>query len=341
MKNTPSSCRVQSHSHWHTVALAASLCAISWISQALSATDAPRSSTSLWNGDDQWVRLEPQDDASAPPNDQPAKLDQAVVANALGSLRTTITDPDTGTSIQRALFTGEEIANLAPHVTSGLAKAGSRQDITFSTVGSRSRGAGSMSKEVSVNAGRIFYQGGKLNLIFGELQSKYKKKNIYGQRSEDFTPRRDGARDKESEQKVALAVTPGVATVRGDWLAIDLAVAGAQPPAATAATQAAPAASGAPPSAPAAQSAPPPPPVTQAAPASPPPAARSAPPPPVVAPAPAASSAAAPAPSAAPAATEKSADIERRLRALKDMKDKGLITEEAYQAKMKELLSEL
>ena len=117
--------------------------------------------------------------------------------------------------------------------TSGLAKAGPRQDITFSTIGSHSRVLGSSIKDPTVNAGRVFYQGGKLNVIFGELQSNYRKKNVYGQRDQDFTPRRQGTREKASKQKVALTAVPGVALHRqrrrrNDWLTIDLAVAGAQ-----------------------------------------------------------------------------------------------------------------
>ena len=40
-------------------------------------------------------------------------------------------------------------------------------------------------------------------------------------------------------------------------------------------------------------------------------------------------------------ATKSSADIEQRLKTLKELRNKGLISEEAYQAKMQELLSEL
>jgi Short C-terminal domain len=260
------------------------------------------------------------------PNDQPVSLDNGTVTRALSALRIRVVDEDSGTEVQRAVFTAVEVGHIAPYVTSGLAKAGPRQDITFSTIGSRARGVGSSVRDPSVNAGRIFYQGGKLNVIFGELQTNYRKKNVYGQRDQDFTQRRQGTREKESEQKLTLTVVPGVAfeAARNDWLTIDLAVAGAQ---AVATSPPAPVTTApAPPPAPAAQ------PTAPAAAAG-------------VAAATAATGAApAPAPAAAPAAPtadSKTADLERRLRALKEMKDKGLITEEAYNAKMKELLSEL
>jgi hypothetical protein len=44
---------------------------------------------------------------------------------------------------------------------------------------------------------------------------------------------------------------------------------------------------------------------------------------------------------ATPAASSPEADMERRLRTLKDLHEKGLITEEAYRAKVEEILSVL
>ena len=42
-----------------------------------------------------------------------------------------------------------------------------------------------------------------------------------------------------------------------------------------------------------------------------------------------------------PAATKSGVDLEQRLKTLKELRDKNLISEEAYRAKMQELLSEL
>ena len=41
------------------------------------------------------------------------------------------------------------------------------------------------------------------------------------------------------------------------------------------------------------------------------------------------------------AAAKSGADLEQRLKTLKELRDKNLISEEAYRAKMQELLSEL
>lgn len=286
---------------------------------AWAATDAPRGAIVLWTGDDQWVRIERQDDPAALPNDHPASLDAAAVMTALGALRIRLADPGAGAETERAVFTHDEIGNLAPRVAAGLSKAGPRQDVTFSTLGSHPLGAGGLIKDPGVNAGRIFYAGGKLNVIFGELQSNYRKRNVYGQRSEDFSPRRQGTRKKASEHRWTFATLPGIALhstsaggVRNDWVTIDPTVARAQ-------TVAAPQ-----PSAPRSPSPAPPPPAS------------------VGGSEPAADSAPEPAAATAPGATgNASADLERRLRVLKDLKDKGLISEEVYNAKVQELLSGL
>jgi hypothetical protein len=266
---------------------------------AWAATEAPRGSVVLWSGDDQWVKIEPQDDPTAVPNDHPAQLGVEAITNALGALQVRLVDPDTGTESHRPVFTPDELGNLTPHVASGLAKAGPRQDVTFSTIDGRPLAAGGLIRKPGVNAGRVFYNDGGLNVIFGELQSNYRKKNVYGQRSEDFTPRRQGSRSKATKQKLILAARPGLefhstndGDIRNDWVVIDTAVAGSE---------------------------------VLAAPE----------------PVPDAATAPAAATESAPKTRTSEADLEQRLQKLKELKDKGLISEEAYRAKMQELLSEL
>jgi hypothetical protein len=264
------------------------------------AADAPRDVIVLWSANDQWVKIEPQDDAAAPPNDHPAQLASEAVSNALAALRIRIVDEDTAAEAQRSVFTAEELRNLAPRIASGLAKAGPRQDVTFSTIGSHPRSAGGLVKDPGVNAGRVFYDDGKINVIFGELQSGYRKRLVYGQRTEDFTPRQQGSRSKAAEQELALAARPGVELhsdaggVRNDWVEIDSAAVASG---AAAVAQAPAAATG-----------------------------------------PAATAAGS---GEGPAAPKSGADLEQRLKTLKELRDKNLISEEAYRAKMQELLSEL
>jgi hypothetical protein len=297
--------------------------ALALVAAITCAADAPRDVVVLWSANDQWVKIEPQDDAAAPPNDHPAQLTSAAVGNALAALRTRIVDEDTAAEAQRPVFTAAELRDLAPRIASGLAKAGPRQDVTFSTIGSHPRAAGGLVKDLGVNAGRVFYDDGRINVIFGELQSGYRKRNVYGQRTEDFTARQEGSRSKAAERELALAARPGVELhsdaggVRNDWVEIDSAavVSGA-----AAVTQnPAPAAAKAPPATAAAPVA------TAAAPVA-------------TAAAPVATATAS---GQGPVAAKSGADLEQRLKTLKDLRDKNLISEEAYRAKMQELLSEL
>ena len=265
---------------------------------AWGATEAPRGSVVLWSGDDQWVKIEPQDDPAAVPNDHPAQLGVDAITNALGALQVRLVDPDTGTEVHRAVFTPDELGNLTAYVASGLAKAGPRQDVTFSTIEGRSLAAGGLIKKPGVNAGRVFYNDGRLNVIFGELHSGYRKKNVYGQRSEDFTPRRQGSRGEAAEQKWVLAAGPGLefhatsdGAIRHDWVVIDTAVARSAVPAAPQPSDAA----------------------TRQATAAPVAAAS----------VPSASTAPAAAAESMPKTGQSNADLEQRLRKLKELKDKG------------------
>jgi hypothetical protein len=264
------------------------------------AADTPPDVIVLWSANDQWVKVEPQDDAAASPNDHPAQLANEAISNALAALRIRIVDEDKVTEAQRAVFTTAELRNLVPRIASGLAKAGPRQDVTFSTIGSHPRAAGGLVKDPGVTAGRVFYDDGKINVIFGELQSGYRKRSVYGQRTEDFTPRQQGSRTQAAEHEWALAARPGVelhsnaGSVRNDWVEIHIA--------AVASGAAA---------------------VSQAPAAATPPVATAA------------------GPGEGSAATKSGVDIEQRLKTLKELRDKNLISEEAYRAKMQELLSEL
>ena len=274
--------------------------ALALVAATTCAADTPRDVIVLWSANDQWVKIVPQDDPAASPNEHPAQLATEAISNALAALRVRIVDEDTGTETLRSVFTREELRNLAPRVASGLAKAGPRQDVTFSTIGSHPLAAGGLVKDVGVNAGRVFYDNGKLNVIFGELQSGYRKRNVYGQRTEDFIPRRQGSRDQGCGTKVeprgaswrrisfecgGRSQRLGRDRRRSCRIGRSGCVAGAGGSDASSSNS-----SG----------------IREG-----------------------------------PAATKSGADLEQRLRTLKELRDKGLISEEAYRAKMQEVLSEL
>ncbi|MGH8165710.1 MAG: hypothetical protein ACREQ1_00630, partial [Woeseiaceae bacterium] len=146
----------------------------------------------------------------------------------------------------------------------------------------------------------------KLNVIFGEIQSPYRKKNIYGRVEQDFYPREYGSRAVPAEQESLLMASTAASLrddadgPRHDWVVFDPAAAVALPePLADVDAEE---------SVSAQESA---------------------------APAPAD-------PVVAAGVTEAEAQsIEQRLEALKQLREKDLISEEAYREKVNEILEEL
>ena len=257
----------------------------------------------LWEGEkEQWVRLEPRDNASAPPNEHPVQVPAASLAPFLSSI-TVDDDGEVG-----PVFATDEIQLLSDRLALGLAQARPEQDVTFRTAGTRAL-SGKLLKGTKVNSGRVFVQGGKVNLILGEVHGSYKKRNVYGQWDEDFSELRPAARGTSEEHEWKLIAPAGVdfqrtggGAERDDWLVVARDKMGTLSSAGSASLPASP---GEPAPAEAMNT-------------------------------PAASAPAVPAPQLTP-----EADMERRLRALKDLHDKGLITDDAYRAKVEEILSVL
>jgi hypothetical protein len=214
-----------------------------------------------------------------------------------------------------AVFAPEDVAQLAPQLAEALRRSRADQWVYFSvrnTPKSFAFGA------VRFSDGIAFVQGGRLNLVFG---------NIGFVENVDTTPSRVDPRDTQAPDQVRLRanapdvigsaprVVPGdrwLGRERTNWLVFDLARAAAQParPQPVAAT---PAAS-----------------ITAAPPAV------------VTAPAPTAAPAVAATPAAsAVAPVAVPADPAERLLKLKDLLDRGLITADEYEKKRQEILKGL
>lgn len=209
-------------------------------------------------------------------------------------------------SARGALFAADELAELAAPLAQALDRAGPGDDIVL--LSSARRDAGILGSPKALTA-RLFVQGGALQFI------------AHDARFEFF----DTYRGTHAEPRFVFGMrnAPGAATLQGsgawtqpraDWVAIPLAALTAAVPTPTPAPATAPAAA-------------------PAAPAAAPPAAAVAPSPAPPAPSPAA----APAPRK-PVDAAGEQDIERRLDTLKRLRDKGVITEDEYQLKRKEIL---
>lgn len=283
------------------------------------------SSSIIWERGDQLVRLASQDDPSSPPNDHPLSRSSDEIAAMLERLQLRYVD-EVSDAPPVPVFTREEIANLSEAIAIGLDRATPSQDIIFHTIGARALSRGAFLRRNRVNAGRVFYRDGNLNIILGQVQTPYRKKNLYGQIDQDFYPRNYGSRIDAAEHEVVLLADDSVrhyrdnAGTREDWMVLDPSKASGEV-ADTAAAKARP------PSVRQSAAAT----VEQAA-------APKAPKAPVAGTAVATGQADETAASTPSAAT---AGIEERLEALKRLRERNLITEEAYQAKMKEILEDL
>lgn len=277
-----------------------------------------RSDAVIWEGNDQSVLLAPQDEETAPPNDHPVNLAPRDIEKMLGDLRFRYADQEADAP-PAAVFNREQVEILGEALATGLARATPSQDVTFSVVGAHRLSPGALARRNRVTAGRAFFRQGKLNLILGEIQSPYRKKNIYGRIEQDFHPRQYGSRAAPEEQESLLIGTAlaslqdGAGGTRHDWAVFDpdLAAADAAPASLPADAGAGrPATSG-----------------------------------PRVRPAPAAAERAdaaagrdSPSQGTADAGGE---DIEQRLETLKRLRDRDLISEEAYRQKVDEILEDL
>jgi hypothetical protein len=268
-----------------------------------------RSDSTIWEGDDQSVVLASQDEETAPPNHHPATMAPRDIERMLTALHFRYADQETDAP-PVAVFNEEQVEILGEALATGLARATPSQDVTFSLIGSHRISPGAFARRNRLTSGRAFVRNGKLNVIFGEIQGPYRKKNIYGRLEQDFYPREYGSRAPADAQEAVLVASTDVSLrtdqqgQRDDWVVFDSPVAGAAP-------------------------APRPQDSVTAEPA-PPPAPASAGPR-----LPAASSAAADRPDAG------SGDIEQRLETLKRLRQKELISEEVYREKVDEILNEL
>jgi hypothetical protein len=189
------------------------LLALQWLSVSPARADAE-----IWSRTDEFVRLEQQDDSGAPPNDHPVQLEAGEVGTMLSALQVGFEDEEDPVLV----FSREEVAVLGKAIAEGLARAEPDQDVTFSTIGSHK--TGHLLGRQMVNTGRVFYRDGKLNAVFGEVHGEYRKKNVYGQRTEDFRPRRDASRTTPPDAEWRLEETAGAERYaaggqeRPDWL---------------------------------------------------------------------------------------------------------------------------
>jgi hypothetical protein len=173
--------------------------------------------TVIWEEGDQFVAIVPQDagpDAQPPANDQPVALDADLIGALLGTVAVKATQKDE----PLPLFTEGILTLLVPQLQKGLQQAGPREDVTFAVVGLNPVLFGFV-KRPGATTGRVFYQGGKLQLILGLVQQELGRNE--DRRLNPFTP---GSRQRPAQGTWLLVAKAGQEPLdlkRPDWVLLD------------------------------------------------------------------------------------------------------------------------
>lgn len=132
----------------------------------------------IWEQQGRYVRIVPQDMSTAPPNDQPASLQSEQVETVLGALQVEFSGTrrfrrKVAEDWQLPVFDAQESEVLGKAASLGLGLAGPRDDLVFLVTGDHDVGARGMFRKHDLNSGRIFYRGGRLNIIFSQVHEVY------------------------------------------------------------------------------------------------------------------------------------------------------------------------
>jgi hypothetical protein len=230
------------------------------------------SEETVWASREQFVSVVPAETAAGEPRNEAADLSPEQIREALAPLQVV----EEGRKAS-PLFSDTVMLLLSEHLADGLHRAGPDRDVVFAVTGLAPTLLGLVKTPV-VTTGRVFVQGGKLNLILRMVHEEVREAD---RRLQPFTP---GSRLKPATDKLPvgssapLQFRPG----RPDWLVLTIPAPGetVAPPKATA-------------------------------------------------------------PPVQPKPSEVSGRAEERLRLLKDLREKGLITDEEFRAKRKDILDTL
>jgi hypothetical protein len=260
----------------------------------------------VYRGEFSYVRIE-RAEAQAAPSQHPVVVAPEVLRASLAALRI-------GQAADEPLFNDDELTEIVPPLVTALGALQPSQDVSFAVAGRHGGWTGLASRVVTT--GRMFRAGAGLQLIVGLGQRSFESQYLASGYLIPFEP---GRRAAVVDRAAVIAGAPRAAgAARPDWVTLALAPV---PASAAAPAVAAPAPSPSPSQAPAATPSPVP-----ASPAT-----------PAAAPA-AAAAAAAPAAPGRPRDAAFFEEQEARLRTLKRLRDSGLISEEEYQQKRRQVL---
>ncbi len=188
----------------------------------------------LWkSGSNLYIKLTEQDESkkvTTPPNQHPAQLNDNQVSNALEGIEVWSGGGFFKKKGLKKLFSLQQARLLGQYVSAGLSRAVSDQDIVF--VLARSEKKYYVIQDTGYTGGRVFYLNDKLHIIIGDFDTKGDRFKETAQKSHGVTDVkqyfRSGRRAKPSNFKDSVVGRAGISThtdgskARRDWLVIDL-----------------------------------------------------------------------------------------------------------------------
>jgi hypothetical protein len=173
----------------------------------------------VWQAPGQFVKIVEQDrirkDRRPAKNSHPSDLTASQIATVLASLKVA----SAGKTVP--IFTQAEVTLLAEKLADAFDDALPTQDVVFSIAGGQDGAAGH-----PTTAGRMFVQGARLQIIFGDVQQS--AAGDPGNTSHHVEPHRAGKRKERIDKELVIADGPGVSYFsasdreRTDWILVDV-----------------------------------------------------------------------------------------------------------------------
>ncbi len=155
-------------SGWSRTLLIALNLALVTLSPIFSAAHAGERKV-VWETREGYVALAPRDTSGnvpVVPNNHPLEMSEDLLVGLLDSVQVRDSLKDKPTP----LFTRGALQLLVPHLRQALRQAGPGEDVTFTVIALYKTLLGGNTPKAT--SGRLFYQGGKLNLIFGVVKDE-------------------------------------------------------------------------------------------------------------------------------------------------------------------------
>lgn len=171
--------------------------------------------TILWDGAEYgYVRIEEAEPSAQASNDHPIAFTPQQIRIAFSELQI-----QRGEKEPKPIFTEQSLNEIAEPIATGLTQAQPDQDVTFAVTDKQGQGVFNLFGERLVTSGRVFYQAGQLNVIFGSIQREFEDTLRATGILRNFTP---GSRnDPITSTRLKVQPVEGVQYAypgREDWL---------------------------------------------------------------------------------------------------------------------------